>query len=794
MISHKKISFLAFVTLVVVATNIASAHAEAPIKEIFSNHIGWEVNKTSKANTCSNNCQLAVASSEPGGFLYPEGVAGAANGNVYVADQANLRIQELSVTGQFLAMFGKEVNKDGKDICIAGEVANCKTGVEGAGAGSFLVPHSIAVEPAGTEEDVYVQDLGTAAIDKYTPDGTFIYRIGKEVNETKRNAIAAKGGTPTQAEIEEENICTAASHDVCKEGVRRESESTEHSAFAFGSGRDMLTVAGPEHILYVGDGSRVQELKPDGVWSDEIQMPSTVTSFAIDEKSGTLYAVYNEEPTVHEFNLATKLELGATIVVAGAILVRGAAIDSSGDLAVSVYAEGAEGKTVLFGNLYKANDGHLMSQIRVPGAPEDFTALGFDSEGALYAVAGQEILSYFGLAVVEVETKGYTCSAGPEEDSSDTFFCSLNGTVNPYKIPKTEAAFEWGRTCAFGSTTTSSLFADVEQILPLSESVEDLRPDEKTLCFRAIGYDENAGPPEVLTGEPIAFTTEAVLPRIINSTSSFPTSSSIVLFAEVNPENAPTTYHFELAAEPGAEKELNACHDATAETCGGVIVTRAAESEAYGKIGATLEANNLQPATTYIYRFNAHNSEEAHKELRALSAVGTFTTASSPIVEAFTGTASAITGISAYIEGAINPDGAPATYTLELGTYEGAGTQYDIVSSGSTGSGRTAEPVSFALSDLQPGVTYSYRVAIHSGYGTAVGAPRTLTTIPLPTILQTLTSPPLLSLPPISFPVPAPTCKAGFKLNAHNACTKVKTKTKQKAQKSKVRSGKKRKK
>lgn len=793
---HTRVSFLAVLLMVVVAgVGAAQADAEAPVKEIFNSHIGWEVNEAVPgSNVCSTGCRLATASSEPGGFEYPEGVAAAPDGNIYVAELASHRVQELSGAGEFIATFGKEVNEDGKDVCTAGEAKSagtkCRTGAESGEAGGFITPHAVTVEPAGTEEDVYVQDLIGWAIDKYTPSGTFLYRIGKEVNETKVKAVEGKGGTPTPVELEEENLCTAASHDVCKSGVEREPESTEHAAFNFGFSADPIAVGGSQHLVYVGDERRIQEFSPDGSWAGEIELPSAISSLAVDEKDSILYVIYNEEPMIHEFSLATGEELGSTIEVAKAALVRGLSVDPTGRLAVSALTTiyGPEGeKTFLYGNLYEAGSNHILSEIRVPEGSSTFTNLTFNGDGALYASSGQEILSYLQLPVAGIETGAASCSPGSEQGTSDTFSCSLGGTIDPYGVPGTEALFEWGRTCSFGSTTSGISFASVEEPIQMSKRVEGLRPNEKNLCFRAVGHDQNAESPETLAGSSVSFVTEAVPPKVLATAAQFPTSSSAVLFAELNPENAPTVYHFELAAEPNAAAKLAACQDATMEKCTGVLVTSLAESSAYGIVGATLEANGLQPSTEYLYRFNADNGEEANKALRAVSDIGAFTTLGSPVVEASTGLASLVTATTAHVEGVVNPDGAQATYSFELGTYQGSGTQYDVAWSGSTGVSRSGEAKSFTFVGLQPGVTYSYRISIHSGYGTAVGAPATFTTSSVGSPLTPGVTLPQLPVPKISFPSSQKAkCKAGFDLNKRHKCVKrekVKKKRKHKFKK-----------
>ena len=145
----------------------------------------------------------------------------------------------------------------------------------------------------------------------------------------------------------------------------------------------------------------------------------------------------------------------------------------------------------------------------------------------------------------------------------------------------------------------------------------------------------------------------------------------------------------------------------------------------------------------------------------------------------------------------MNPDGQAATYTFELGRYTGAGTQFGIVFSGPAGAGRVPVGESLGLSGLQPGTTYAYRVAVHSGDGsaqgeTATGAMLTFTTEGLPAVLSVVSPLTQLAIPNIAFPTAAkgsrvakkatPRCKQGQKLN-HGKCTKPKPKTKKKVSK-----------
>ena len=606
----------------------ASAQAtEPPVKEIFVSHIGWDVNKTQEAagppqaDVCTvlskDECQLGVGSGEPGGFYYPSGVAvnddpaSPEHGDLYVTDTANDRIEVVTPSGGFVSMFGAAVNETSHgDVCTAASGNACGAGEGGSEAGALQSPSGIAVDP-GTG-DVYVQDQPNWRIDEYSAEGQFIAMFGREVN-------GAKDDQPSASEAEK-NACFAAESKVCEAGVPGTSGANEPGAFDFASRGEVLTVAGADNILYVGDENRVQELEPDGAWSGEIPVSGTVSSLAVDAQAGILYVVYSEEPIIHEFDVATKAELPVSIAVPGALLVRGVAVDSAGRLAVSVYEEvGTSAK--FFGDLYGASDGRLISQIAVPGSPESFRALSFGENGDLYGMAGQEVLTYAPEPVAQVAGGAAACTPGSASGSSATFNCTLSAEVNPEDVADTEALFEWGKTIALGRQTARQSVGAPETV---RAALAELRPNE-TLFYQLAAYDENVKVPEVLTNEERSLTTETVPPKVLGAPSaSFVTSSSADLSGELNPENTNTTYMFQYAkaCSPGAF-----C-PAIAQALG-MVETAAQESGAYGQVGATAEVTALQPLTTYRYRLTAVNEkqQEAVSETGGSALPeGTFTT------------------------------------------------------------------------------------------------------------------------------------------------------------------------
>jgi hypothetical protein len=797
MTSHHTTSRLSLVLLACILITLGVAAiaqaAEAPVKEVFKSHIGWDVNKTkeqanapqAERNICTvfskEECQLGAFSGEPGGFGYPKGVAvntdpaSPEHGDLYITDLVNHRVQVLTAAGAFVSMFGEQVNETtGGNICTAASGNVCQAGAGGSETGALQQPEGITANPS--TGDVYVQDEANWRVDEYTADGQFVAMFGREVNETKDNA------TPPASEAEK-NICTATSKDTCKAGVQGTPGAGEHDAFDFAGSGDVMTVAGPGDTLYVGDENRVQELKPDGTWIGEIPVSATVKSLAVDDKTGTMYVVYNQEPVIHEFDIASNAELPGAIEVPGAF-VDGMAVDSAGYLAVSANGEGRR-----FADLYEASGGHLIGAITIPGMPvEPLGTLNFGENGDLYGLDAQEVFAYALELVGEVAGGAAVCAVGPASGSSATFGCTLSGEVNPEGVAETEALFQWGKTAGLGQQTAGQ---DVGEPKTVEAVFVGLRPNE-TLFYELTAYDQNVQAPEQLVAEERSVTTESVPPKVLGSPSvSFVTSSSAVLSGELNPENTNTLYEFQYAKACIPGEPCPAIANAPE-----MLATSTQESAAYGELGTTAEVGALQPLTSYRYRLAAVNE----KGQEAVSATGgsvlpegTFTTGPAPAPAVSTGLASEVGTSSATIAGSVNPGGLPATYSFELGVYEGASTQYGDVFSGPVGTGSTPLEETLALTGLQPGTTYAYRIAVHSGYThnteTALQGTTTLfTTAGVPAVLSVSTPLAQLATPTITFPQAttvttkrASTCKHGSTRNKRDKCVKTKRKRKTKA-------------
>jgi hypothetical protein len=92
---------------------------------------------------------------------------------------------------------------------------------------------------------------------------------------------------------------------------------------------------------------------------------------------------------------------------------------------------------------------------------------------------------------------------------------------------------------------------------------------------------------------------------------------------------------------------------------------------------------------------------------------------------ATTGGASAVTQTTATLSGAVTPHGQPATFKFQIGTTTAYGRE---TAPQSAGSGLTPVSAAQAVTGLQPGTTYHYRIAGTDRFGTSFGADATFTT------------------------------------------------------------------
>jgi hypothetical protein len=115
--------------------------------------------------------QFGTVGTTGGQFNHPFGSGVDSNGNLFVVDQGNNRVQKFSRNGNFLLAFGWDVITGGGtsyEVCTV--AANCKSGSQGTQPGQLYIPRGLAVDSSG---NVYVADAGSSKIQKFNgSDGT----------------------------------------------------------------------------------------------------------------------------------------------------------------------------------------------------------------------------------------------------------------------------------------------------------------------------------------------------------------------------------------------------------------------------------------------------------------------------------------------------------------------------------------------------------------------------------------------------------------------------------------------
>jgi streptogramin lyase len=233
-------------------------------------------------------------------FSYPEGMAVAPNGNLWVADAVNNRVDELSSSGAFIETVGWGVS-DGNwraEICTS----NCRAGRAGSGEGQFEDPHGIAVDANG---DVWVSDSGNNRVQELAPSGVYIKQFG------------ATGIEPGQLE-EPTGIAVDRSGNVWVSSSRyyRVEEFTSSGAYIRMLGNSPSSAAGmfevPRGIaidaqgdVWVADerADRVQEFSSSGQYLSSFGSSavfSAPTSVAIDA-DGDVWVASRYSHQVQEF-------------------------------------------------------------------------------------------------------------------------------------------------------------------------------------------------------------------------------------------------------------------------------------------------------------------------------------------------------------------------------------------------------------------------------------------------------------------------------------------------------------
>ena len=181
-------------------------------KQEFVLAFGKDVNKTqvekggteAQRNVCTaasgDICQVGKAGSANGQLSAPEGAAVDYEGNVWVADTGNGRLQVFTLAGEFVKVVGSKGSGEGQlgepgHLTIFGSwvlIADHDNRVEifersgafvrqfgspGSGNGQFSNPGDVDMGKAG---NIWVTDTGNNRVEIFTPSGKYIRQLGSK--------------------------------------------------------------------------------------------------------------------------------------------------------------------------------------------------------------------------------------------------------------------------------------------------------------------------------------------------------------------------------------------------------------------------------------------------------------------------------------------------------------------------------------------------------------------------------------------------------------------------------------
>jgi DNA-binding beta-propeller fold protein YncE len=211
-----------------------------------------------------------------GQFVEPNGIAvDQESGDVYVMDSGNERVEKFTSDGAFLLAWGWGV-ADGHTPALqtCTRAAHCFGGLDGTGAGQFGFAEGLAVDNdphSASHHDVYVVDIDSYRVEKFSPAGRFLLMFGGAVNASARE----------RGEVSGEGVCPVLPGDRCTIGT----SGSASGQFDFRDEGNFIAV-GTGGMIYVGDHNRVQEFSPNGTYKSQVALVPAVRGGG--EEGGTL--------------------------------------------------------------------------------------------------------------------------------------------------------------------------------------------------------------------------------------------------------------------------------------------------------------------------------------------------------------------------------------------------------------------------------------------------------------------------------------------------------------------------
>jgi hypothetical protein len=489
----------------------------------------------------------------------PFGIAAskAADGDVYVADTTNHRVDEFEPSGAFVRAWGWGVLNGAKELQTCTSV--CGLGAEGSGVGEMDTITGIAVDNdslSSSYGDVYVQNIADARIEKFDGEGKFLLEFGE---------IGSANGQ-----------------------------------FKFSQPRSTIAI-GPMGRLYVGDETRVQVFEPSGAWVESISLTGLsggngAIALTVDG-SGDMFVADRGVPGVHEFapGGSEKRVLDAT-----STNVVDLTVDEAGDLFIAENSRGVASAGELSILEYASSGEQLASFAHDAGGTGFFFGMAYESVGGvsyLYVTdqVGEEA-PIVGANVMVVPTpvagppviESGSVTATPERRGEATVHAKIEpaGNTTMYYVEYvTEGEYQTSGYASAARTVETPLGTREFDEVPVSTQLTGLVAGE-TYHYRITATNSQG------TVTSLDQTVTPVPPALIDGPwVTAVTSTSVTLSAEIDPLGTTSTeYRVEYGTSTAYEKALTGS---------------LGEGEEFVKVG--FHRQELSPGTVYHYRVVVHN-------------------------------------------------------------------------------------------------------------------------------------------------------------------------------------------
>ncbi|HEV7492355.1 MAG TPA: hypothetical protein VGO10_01145 [Baekduia sp.] len=481
-------------------------------------------------------------------------------------------------------------------------------GVQGAGAGEFQSPGSIAVEPA--THNVLVADTANARVQVLTPSGTGVQYLtsfgtgtltapfGLAIDQTSGAVYVTDtdAGTPVIRRYTSDGAATPTY--TLDTGFTSPAIVSAHSTLAVDPTTHDLVVAdtGTQEVkrFAVGDGHLISSF--NGAASGGGPFIS-LRSVAV-APSGTVYVV--DEP----YRDSVFLDPGTGRVERFDALGAPQGALQGMDQASSVTVDGATGTALVsWNNGYDRSPRHLSlfsasdvasSSFDLPGSVAG-GVVGLAYDGAsphdIFALLDQE-LGQIGGPGVQRLTPGEIpgVAIGPANAVGETT-AQVTGSVAP-GVASGAATVHFEYSFAGGLTQVTPDQAGIAGPGETAVSAEltDLRPNTTYSVHLHAANDDFAADSSEGT-----FTTGAVVPAVQDGGVTDRAASSVVVNGRVNPLGQQSTYHFEYGETAAYGSTVPVGDDDVA-------------GNGYAFRLASHGISGLKPGTTYHYRLVAHNA------------------------------------------------------------------------------------------------------------------------------------------------------------------------------------------